>query len=110
MKDLQELAGQTFTKTVSAPQQTQNASAEADKRKKQQNKELHSNSNLSPLARFLVSRLEKVIIHYLIKFILKKKKKIVDSNRLFITALVWWLANKSKGMSMSLSICCELCL
>ena len=31
-------------------------SVEADNRKKQQSKDLHSNSNLSPLARFLLSR------------------------------------------------------
>ncbi|XP_061352697.1 uncharacterized protein LOC133297543 isoform X2 [Gastrolobium bilobum] len=53
LKDLQELAGQIFSKTNST-EETRNA--EPDNRKKQQNKEVHSNSNLSPLARFLLSR------------------------------------------------------
>ncbi|TKY66488.1 Serine/threonine-protein kinase svkA [Spatholobus suberectus] len=52
LKHLQELAGQIFSKTKSA-EETRNA--EPDNKKKQ-NKELHSNSNLSPLARFLLSR------------------------------------------------------
>ncbi|KAL5131679.1 Serine/threonine-protein kinase svkA [Glycine soja] len=50
-KDLQELAGQIFSKTKSS-EETRNA--ESDNKK--QNKEVHSNSNLSPLARFLLSR------------------------------------------------------
>ncbi|ESW21479.1 hypothetical protein PHAVU_005G074300 [Phaseolus vulgaris] len=53
LKDLQGLAGQLFSKTKST-EETRNA--EADNRKKQQNKEHHPNSNLSPLARFLLSR------------------------------------------------------
>lgn len=53
LKDLQGLAGQLFGKSKSAE-------AEADSRKKQHNKELHSNSNLSPLARFLLSRFMEV--------------------------------------------------
>ncbi|XP_027354779.1 germinal center kinase 1-like isoform X2 [Abrus precatorius] len=53
LKDLQELAGQIFCKTKPA-EETRNA--EPDTKKKQQNKEVHSNSNLSPLARFLLSR------------------------------------------------------
>ncbi|XP_020239321.1 germinal center kinase 1 [Cajanus cajan] len=52
LKDMQELAGQIFRNSKSA-EETRNA--EADNKKKQ-NKELHSNSNLSPLARFLLSR------------------------------------------------------
>ncbi|KAH1127350.1 hypothetical protein AAZX31_06G221800 [Glycine max] len=52
LKDLQELAGQIFSKTKSAEE---NRNAESDNKKKQ-NKEVHSNSNLSPLARFLLSR------------------------------------------------------
>lgn len=55
MKELQELAAQLFTKTKSAAEETRNLSAEIDTRKKPQ-KELHSNSNLGPLARFLLSR------------------------------------------------------
>ncbi|XP_061370494.1 uncharacterized protein LOC133313178 isoform X2 [Gastrolobium bilobum] len=48
LKDLQGLAGQLFSHTKSAE--------EANNQKKQQNKEPHPNSNLSPLARFLLSR------------------------------------------------------
>ncbi|KAE9590614.1 putative protein kinase STE-STE20-YSK family [Lupinus albus] len=48
LKDLQELAGQLFSKTKSGD-------ADSDGIRKQ-NKELHPNSNLSPLARFLLSR------------------------------------------------------
>ncbi|MED6155299.1 hypothetical protein PIB30_118729 [Stylosanthes scabra] len=53
LKDLQELAGQLFSKTKGTGD-TRNA--EADSRRKQQNKDIHQNSNLSPLARFLLSR------------------------------------------------------
>ncbi|KAJ9182923.1 hypothetical protein P3X46_006855 [Hevea brasiliensis] len=56
MKDLQELAGRLFSKGKAAPEETQNANAEAENKKKQQNKEYNSNANLSPLARFLLSR------------------------------------------------------
>ncbi|KAE9585179.1 putative protein kinase STE-STE20-YSK family [Lupinus albus] len=49
LKDLQEFAGQLFSKTKSSD-------IDSDSRMKQQNKELHPNSNLSPLARFLLSR------------------------------------------------------
>ncbi|CAL0310163.1 unnamed protein product [Lupinus luteus] len=49
LKDLQELAGQLFSKTKLGD-------AESDSSRKQHNKELHPNSNLSPLARFLLSR------------------------------------------------------
>jgi serine/threonine-protein kinase 24/25/MST4 len=41
------------------PEEMQNANSETDNKKKLQNKELNSNSNLSPLARFLLSRLVK---------------------------------------------------
>lgn len=54
LKDLQELAAQIFNKTNSAEETHRNA--EPDNRKKQPNKDLHSNSSLSPLARFLLSR------------------------------------------------------
>lgn len=54
-KDLQELAARIFSKTKTA-EAMQNASAEVDNKKKQQNKDLNSNANLSPLARFLLSR------------------------------------------------------
>ncbi|XP_020235925.1 serine/threonine-protein kinase 4 [Cajanus cajan] len=50
LKDLQGLASQLFSKTNST-EETENAN-----RKKQQNKEHHANSNLSPLASFLLSR------------------------------------------------------
>ncbi|XP_065862037.1 uncharacterized protein [Euphorbia lathyris] len=56
MKDLQELAAHLFVKGKTAPEDTQNAYSEAENRRKQQNKELNSNANLSPLARFLLSR------------------------------------------------------
>ncbi|XP_061367043.1 uncharacterized protein LOC133310157 isoform X2 [Gastrolobium bilobum] len=54
LKNLQELASQIFSKTNSI---VETRNTEPDNKKKQQNKELHSNSNLSPLARFLLSRL-----------------------------------------------------
>ncbi|CAI8593161.1 unnamed protein product [Vicia faba] len=53
LKDLKGLASQLFSKGKSA-EETLNA--EADNRRKQHNKEPHPNSNLSPLARFLLSR------------------------------------------------------
>ncbi|XP_057797414.1 uncharacterized protein LOC131013367 isoform X2 [Salvia miltiorrhiza] len=53
MKDLQELAARIFVK---GKIETQATNAEADSKKKQPNKELHSNANMSPLARFLLSR------------------------------------------------------
>uniref|UniRef100_A0A5B6YQ28 non-specific serine/threonine protein kinase n=1 Tax=Davidia involucrata TaxID=16924 RepID=A0A5B6YQ28_DAVIN len=56
LKDLQELAAHIFTKGKTPSEQTENTNAEVDSRKKQQNKELHSNANLSALARFLLSR------------------------------------------------------
>lgn len=53
LKDLQELAAQIFVKgKIEMPA----TNAEADSKKKQPNKELHSNANMSPLARFLLSR------------------------------------------------------
>ncbi|KAL7218282.1 hypothetical protein ACSBR2_011538 [Camellia fascicularis] len=61
LKDLQELAARVFTKGKMAPEQAENANPEADSRKKQPNKEFHSNTNLSPLARFLLSRFVRVI-------------------------------------------------
>lgn len=59
LKDLQELAARLFTKGKTMPEEMQNANSETDNKKKQPNKELNSNSNLSPLARFLLSRLVK---------------------------------------------------
>ncbi|XP_022733493.1 germinal center kinase 1-like [Durio zibethinus] len=56
LKDMQELAARMFNKGKTTPGDTQNTNMETDSRKKQQHKELHSNSNLSPLARFLLSR------------------------------------------------------
>ncbi|XP_019456460.1 PREDICTED: germinal center kinase 1-like isoform X1 [Lupinus angustifolius] len=49
LKDLQEFAVQLFSKTKLSD-------TDSDNYKKQLNKELHPNSNLSPLARFLLSR------------------------------------------------------
>jgi hypothetical protein len=57
LKDLQGLASQLFSKAKST-EEIQNA--EADNRRKQHNKEPHPNSNLSPLARFLLSRFLKL--------------------------------------------------
>lgn len=53
LKDLQELATRTFSKGKTA---TEEAESEADNRKRPQNKEINSSPNLSPLARFLLSR------------------------------------------------------
>ncbi|KAJ0045014.1 hypothetical protein Pint_04619 [Pistacia integerrima] len=55
MKDIQELAARIFAKFKTS-ELTQNVNSEADNKKKQQTKELPSNANLSPLARFLLSR------------------------------------------------------
>ncbi|KAH7512580.1 hypothetical protein FEM48_Zijuj12G0105600 [Ziziphus jujuba var. spinosa] len=56
LKDLNDLASHLFTKGKTASEETQNVNAEADNKKKQPNKEFPSNTNLSPLARFLLSR------------------------------------------------------
>lgn len=56
MKDMQELAFRLFNKGKTTSEDTQTPNMEADSRRKQQ---LNSNSNLSPLARFLLSRLVK---------------------------------------------------
>ncbi|KAL2496375.1 Protein kinase superfamily protein [Forsythia ovata] len=53
LKDLQELASRIFAK---GKIETPATNVEIDNKKKQQNKELHSNANMSPLARFLLSR------------------------------------------------------
>ncbi|CAA3006007.1 serine threonine- kinase 25-like isoform X1 [Olea europaea subsp. europaea] len=53
LKDLQELASRIFAK---GKNETPTSNVETDSKKKQQNKELHSNANMSPLARFLLSR------------------------------------------------------
>ncbi|KAK6785441.1 hypothetical protein RDI58_018896 [Solanum bulbocastanum] len=53
LKDLQDLAGRIFSK---GKIETESTSTESDSKKKQQSKELNSNANLSPLARFLLSR------------------------------------------------------
>ncbi|KAL2331403.1 hypothetical protein Fmac_018984 [Flemingia macrophylla] len=59
LKDLKELASQLFSKTNSA-EETRNA--ETNNWKKEQNKERHTNSNLSPLASFLLSRFFECIV------------------------------------------------
>ncbi|XP_039013663.1 serine/threonine-protein kinase 25-like [Hibiscus syriacus] len=56
MKDMQELAAHKFNKGNTTPEETKNTNLETDGRKKQQHKEPPSNSNLSPIARFLLSR------------------------------------------------------
>ncbi|XP_047950006.1 serine/threonine-protein kinase 4-like isoform X3 [Salvia hispanica] len=53
VQDLRDLAAQIFAKGKVEMQAT---NAEADNKKKQVNKELNSNANMSPLARFLLSR------------------------------------------------------
>ncbi|KAK6132794.1 hypothetical protein DH2020_033472 [Rehmannia glutinosa] len=53
LRDLQELADRIFVK---GKIETPATNSEADTKKKQPNKELHSNANMSPLARFLLSR------------------------------------------------------
>ncbi|KAK9004911.1 hypothetical protein V6N11_042362 [Hibiscus sabdariffa] len=55
MREMQELAARLFNKDKT-PEDAQNPNVEADSRRKQQHKELDSNPNLSPLARFLLSR------------------------------------------------------
>lgn len=55
VKDLQELSSRIFTKGKTT-EAAQNANAEVDNKKKQPNKDVNSNANLSPLARFLLSR------------------------------------------------------
>ncbi|TYI42093.1 hypothetical protein E1A91_A01G062900v1 [Gossypium mustelinum] len=53
MKDMQELAVRLFNKGKTTSEDTQTPNMEIDSKRKQQ---LNSNSNLSPLARFLLSR------------------------------------------------------
>ncbi|KAI3803492.1 hypothetical protein L1987_31644 [Smallanthus sonchifolius] len=55
LKDLQEVAIRGFSKGKKVIE-PENANAESDNKKKQQNKETQSNANLGPLARFLLSR------------------------------------------------------
>lgn len=55
LKDLQDLATRVFTKGKTVPEDTQSV-VDSDSSKKQPSRELHSNSNLSSLARFLLSR------------------------------------------------------
>ncbi|KAE8703271.1 Serine/threonine-protein kinase 24 [Hibiscus syriacus] len=52
----EELAARLFNKGKTTPESAQNLNAEADSRIKEQHKELNLNSNLSPLARFLLPR------------------------------------------------------
>lgn len=56
MRDIQELAARNFAKGKALLEETRNANVEVNTRKKQQNKDFLSNANLSPLARFLLSR------------------------------------------------------
>lgn len=56
LKDLQEQAARAFAKGKTALEHTENANAEIENKKKQQTKEINSSANLSPLARFLLSR------------------------------------------------------
>lgn len=61
MKDLQDLAAHIFARGKTDAEST---NAEVDSKKKQQNKDPHSNSNLSPLARFLLSRFVKKLYSF----------------------------------------------
>ncbi|KAJ6752041.1 hypothetical protein OIU85_002461 [Salix viminalis] len=51
-----ELAARLLSKCKTTPEETQNGNTDADSMKKQPTKEFNSNANLSPLARFLLSR------------------------------------------------------
>ncbi|KAH9609195.1 hypothetical protein KSS87_002231, partial [Heliosperma pusillum] len=55
LKDLQELAVHIFSRSDKAAEQS-NLTSDADSKKKHQSKELLSNPNISPLARFLLAR------------------------------------------------------
>ncbi|PIA35176.1 hypothetical protein AQUCO_03600083v1 [Aquilegia coerulea] len=54
LEGLQELASRVFTKNIAVPVETENANVEAMNKKKQA--ELSANANLSPLAKFLLTR------------------------------------------------------
>nr|XP_043620995.1 serine/threonine-protein kinase 24-like [Erigeron canadensis] len=56
LKNLQDVATRGFSKDKNVNEQPENVNPEADSKKKQQSKESQSNANLSPLARFLLSR------------------------------------------------------
>ncbi|XP_052179219.1 uncharacterized protein LOC127792656 isoform X2 [Diospyros lotus] len=56
LKNIQELAARIFSKDKKASEQTDSTNPEDDTKKRQPNKEFHSHANLSPLARFLLSR------------------------------------------------------
>ncbi|XP_076947932.1 uncharacterized protein LOC143620012 isoform X2 [Bidens hawaiensis] len=56
LKNLQDVATRGFSKGKKVNEQPENVNPEPDSKKKQQNKEAQSNANLSPLARFLLSR------------------------------------------------------
>lgn len=56
LKDLQELAAHIFSRSTKALEQSQSPASDADSKKKQQTKDFLSNPNISPLAKFLVSR------------------------------------------------------
>ncbi|KAJ6298145.1 hypothetical protein OIU76_019309 [Salix suchowensis] len=56
LRDLQELAARLLSKCKTTPEEPQNGNTDADSMKKQPTKEFNSNANLSPLARFLLSR------------------------------------------------------
>ncbi|KAL6199133.1 hypothetical protein ACLB2K_028920 [Fragaria x ananassa] len=56
LKDLHELAARIFSKGKTTSGEMRNTPTEADSKKSQQNKEFQSSANISPLARFLLSR------------------------------------------------------
>lgn len=71
MRDLQEQAGNIFSRLkLEFEKGSNNAAAEASERRRKhyQSKELGSNSNLSPLARFLLSRFVVVIYNFFLYY------------------------------------------
>lgn len=56
LRDLQELAVHIFSRSNKAPEHSQNMVSDSDSNKNLQSKEFLSNPNISPLARFLISR------------------------------------------------------
>lgn len=56
LRDLQEFAAHIFSRSTRAFEQSQSLASDADSKKKQHSKDFLSNPNISPLARFLLSR------------------------------------------------------
>lgn len=56
LRDLQELAVHVFSRSNKTPEHSQNTVSDSDGNKNLQSKDFLSNPNISPLARFLISR------------------------------------------------------